>query len=57
VHQPWRVALDLDQSDDEITATTEQLIAGDGVRVDLDDWERDTADRLRAARAEDGHSS
>jgi hypothetical protein len=27
------------------------------VRVDLDDWERDTADRLRAARAEDGRSS
>ena len=57
VHQPWRVALDLDQSDAEITATTERLIAGDGVLVDLDDWERDTADRLRAARAEDGGSS
>jgi catechol-2,3-dioxygenase len=57
VHQPWRVSLDLDQSDAEIAATTERLIASDGVRVDLDDWERETADRLRAARAEDGRSS
>jgi catechol 2,3-dioxygenase-like lactoylglutathione lyase family enzyme len=51
VRQPWRVALDLSLTDDEIVAATERLITDDGVRIPLDQWERATADRLAAHRA------
>jgi catechol-2,3-dioxygenase len=50
VRQPWRVALDLDRSDAEIVAETERLIDADGVRVPLDEWERDIDARLAAHR-------
>jgi catechol 2,3-dioxygenase len=51
VRQPWRVALDLDRSDEAIVAETQRLIERDGVLVPLDDWERATAARLAAHRS------
>lgn len=53
VRQPWRVALDLDQPDEEITADTERRIRADGVLIPLDEWERTIEARLSAHRAGD----
>jgi len=52
VRQPWRVALDLALSDGEIVAETERLITDAGVLIPLGEWERTTADRLAAHRAD-----
>ena len=46
VRQPWRVALDLGQSDDEIYDETLRLIEADGVVIGLTDWETTTAQRI-----------
>lgn len=53
VRQPWRVALDLDRSDDELHAETLRLIEADGVLVPLDEWEQATSRRLAARRGDD----
>jgi catechol 2,3-dioxygenase len=51
VRQPWRVALDLTWTDEQIFAETERLIEADQVGVDLPQWEQETIDRLAAVRA------
>lgn len=53
VRQPWRIALDLDRTDEEIVAETKRQIDDDGVLIEIDDWERGIADRLSAQRAGD----
>jgi catechol 2,3-dioxygenase len=50
VRQPWRVALDLSMTDEQIVADTLRLIEQDGVGIDLPAWEASTADRLAAVR-------
>ena len=46
VRQPWRVALDLGLSDDDIYDETLRLIEADGVALDLGEWEMTTAQRI-----------
>lgn len=46
VRQPWRVALDLGRSDDEIFDETKRLIEDDGVAIDLGEWEMTTGQRI-----------
>jgi catechol-2,3-dioxygenase len=53
VRQPWRVALDLDQSDEAIVAETHRLISDDGVGIDLGEWEMAIAQRLVDQRSGD----
>lgn len=51
VRQPWRVALDLEASDEHIVAETRRAIEADGVLVPVDEWERDISKRLATRRA------
>ncbi len=51
VRQPWRVALDLSLSDDQIVAETLRLIEAEGVGIDLTAWEASTIQRLVAVRS------
>lgn len=46
VGQPWRVALDLSLSNDEIEATTLGAIRSDATCKPVEEWERDMAARL-----------
>lgn len=55
VHQPFRAPLDLTTTDDEIRATTEQLITERNISMSLADWENDVEARLAAHRS--GRSS
>jgi catechol-2,3-dioxygenase len=46
VHQPWRVALDLNDSDEMIESTTRKLLEEVGPLRPVDEWSAELADRL-----------
>jgi catechol 2,3-dioxygenase len=47
VSQPWRVALDLSESDEAIEATTRKLIEESATWSPIEAWRDDLAERLR----------
>jgi catechol-2,3-dioxygenase len=48
VSQPWRVALDLDESDELIVETTKKLIEESGTAKPVGEWQQELAARLAA---------
>jgi catechol-2,3-dioxygenase len=48
VSQPWRVALDLEQSDEEIRSATKKLIDETGTAKPIGEWQQEMAVRLGA---------
>jgi catechol-2,3-dioxygenase len=46
VSQPWRIALDLDESDEEIRTATKKLIEETGTARPVEVWQRELAARL-----------
>ena len=48
VSQPWRVPLDLDRADDEISEETRRLIEEGAIWKPVEDWRSDFAARLGA---------
>lgn len=49
VSQPWRVALDLDESDEEIRAATRKLIEETATWSPVEEWQQGLATRLAEA--------
>lgn len=48
IAQPWRVALDLSLSNDEIERITEELLASEPSWRPVEEWEHEMAERLAA---------